>query len=86
MKWMIDITYKADHQADIAKQIDAERQHVAEGQVKGLVHALYLSAPDSPTLHTWLILNGDSAEQVQTYLETYPLYPYMHTQITKLNE
>jgi muconolactone delta-isomerase len=81
MKWMIDITFHADRQAEVAALVPQEQAHIKELREKGVVENLYISASRG---HVWLIIHADSQAQVEQELSALPLYPYMQFEITQL--
>ena len=48
---------------------------------KGIVETIYVSADRTVV---WLIMKGESKEQLEQELSAFPLYPYMKTQFIPL--
>ncbi|HEY7414151.1 MAG TPA: hypothetical protein VH593_03085 [Ktedonobacteraceae bacterium] len=46
------------------------------------LEAIYLS---SDRLTVWLIMPGNSQDEVEKALKAFPLYPYMHYELTSLS-
>ena len=82
MKYMVSITFIPDHQAEIIALTPQERAHVAELRTKGIIEILYLSQENGGLV--WIVMNGESKEDVQKQLETFPMYPYMQPKIATL--
>ena len=82
MKYMVSIKFIPGHQPEIAALTPQERAHVAELRTKGIIDTLYLSYENGSLV--WIVMNGDSKESVQKALESFPMYPYMITEIATL--
>ncbi len=81
-KYMVSISFTPGHQTEIIALTPLERAHVAELRTKGIIETLYLSQENGGLV--WIVMNGESKEDVQKQLETFPLYPYMQTTISLL--
>lgn len=81
MKFMIDIKFTSQHQAEIVALIPSEQAHVKELREQGAIEALYISNDRS---RIWLVMQGQSQAQVQQKLKAFPLYPYMQAECTPL--
>ena len=81
-KHMVSIKFVPGHQAEIAALTPQERAHVAELRTKGILESLYLSYENGGLV--WIVINGDSKEEVQKALESFPMYPYMVLEIATL--
>ncbi len=82
MKFMVSIKFVPGHQAEITALTPQERAHIAELRTKGIVESLYLSYENGSL--AWIVMNGDSKEEVQKELELFPMYPYMTPEIAML--
>ena len=82
MKWMISITFNPEQQASIAPLVPAEREHVQQLMAKKELEAIYIS---NDRLAVWLVMPGNSREEVEQALKAFPLYPYMHYALTSLS-
>ncbi len=84
MKWMITIRFNprdAQQQTEMMALIPQEQAHIKVLREQQIVDALYISADRRLV---WLVMAGDSQEQVQQQLTALPLYPYMQTEISQL--
>ncbi len=81
-KYMVSIKFVPDHQAEIAALTPQERAHIGELRTKGIVDSLYLSYENGGLV--WIVMNGESKDEIQKELETFPLYPYMVPEIVAL--
>ena len=82
MKYMVSITFVPGHQAEIAALTPQERAHIAELRTQGVVESLYLSYENGGLV--WIVMNAESKDAVQKALESFPMYPYMVTEIAAL--
>jgi muconolactone delta-isomerase len=74
MEFIVSMNFLAQDLAEMAPHISQERARIQELREQGAVKALYISAD---RLHVWLVMQGESQEQVQKDLESLPLHPYM---------
>jgi muconolactone delta-isomerase len=74
MRSMITIQLDMQHREEITTLVPQERAYVSELLSKGTIEAIYMSANRSGF---WLVMRGESQEQIQQTLSTFPLYPYM---------
>jgi muconolactone delta-isomerase len=74
MRSMITIQLDMQHREEITALVPRERAYVSELMSKGTLEAIYMSANRTGF---WLVMRGESAEQIQQALSTFPLYPYM---------
>ncbi len=58
-----------------------DQAHIRTLREQGTVEAPYISSDRS---HAWIVMQGESQDQVQKDLESFPLYPYMEGTITPL--
>ena len=58
-----------------------EQEHIKELRAKGVVEALYISADRAVG---WLIMRGESQEEIEGELREFPLYPCMKLQLVEL--
>ncbi len=79
MKFMVSISFRQQDQAEILARVPQERAHIQTLKEQGIVEALYIGG-----LQVWVVMQGESQEQVQKDLEAFPLYPYMEVAITPL--
>lgn len=83
MQFMASIRFDPSHRDDIQRAMPAEQARVRELQQAGQLEALYVPDAAGPT-GVWVIFNGDSRESVNRIIESLPLYPYMHVELTPL--
>jgi len=81
MKMMITIHFDTQNLEAISALIPQEQEHIRELTSKGIVEAIYISADRTVV---WLIMKGESQEQIEQELRTFPLYPYMKPEFVLL--
>ena len=81
MRMMIVIQFDPQHFEAMSVLISKEQEHIRELMSKGIVEAIYVSADRTVV---WLIMKGESKEQLEQELSAFPLYPYMKTQFIPL--
>jgi muconolactone delta-isomerase len=74
MEFMVSGSFYPHDQEEILARLPQEQAHIHVLQEQGTIQALYLSADRS---HVWLVIRGESQDQVQKTLEAFPLYPYV---------
>ena len=82
MEFMVHGTFHQQDQQSILERIPQEREHIKILMKQGAVEALYIASDSSGV---WLVMQGESQEQVQKNLESLPLYPYMQVTMTPLS-
>ncbi len=80
MKLMVSAGFQGSSEERRAL-IPQEQAHIKALMEKGIVEALYISA-DHP--YVWIVMQGESEEQIVQALQSLPLYPYMLPEITPL--
>ncbi len=83
MRSMITIQLDMQHREEITALVPQERAYVSELLSKGTIEAIYMSANRSGF---WLVMRGESAEQIQQALSTFRLYPYMKQDFSPLSD
>ncbi len=83
MNMMVSIGFVQGQRDAIAALLPAEQARVAELREQGAIQAIFIEADRS---HIWLVLPGESQEDVRQTLSTLPLYPYMELELTPLLE
>jgi muconolactone delta-isomerase len=83
MAGSLSIQLDMQHREEITALVPQERAYVSELMSKGTIEAIYMSANRSGF---WLVMRGESAEQIQQALSTFPLYPYMKPGFSPLAE
>ncbi len=81
MRMMIIIQFDPQHFEAMSALIPKEQEHIRALMTRGIVEAIYISADRTVV---WLIMKGESKEQIEQELSTYPLYPYMKPQFVPL--
>ena len=83
MRSMITIQLDMQHREEITALVPQERAYVSELLSKGTIEAIYMSANRSGF---WLVMRGESAEQIHQSLSAFPLYPFMKPEFMPLAE
>ena len=81
MRMMLVIQFDPQNLEAMSALIPKEQEHIRELMSKGIVEAIYVSADRTVV---WLIMKGESKEQLEQKLSAFPLYPYMKTQFVPL--
>ena len=84
MQFMASISLDSGRRAEIERALPAEQTAVRELQRRGVLDALYVPDGTGAPPGLWVVLNGDSPAAVRRVLESLPLYPYMHIELTPL--
>ncbi len=71
---MISASFRTHYQEEMLALMPQEEAHVRALREQGTIQALYLSADRA---HVWLVMRGESQDEVQRTLEAFPLYPYV---------
>lgn len=82
MECMVSASFRPQDQAEILARIPQEQARIQTLREQGTVEALYISSDRS---HVWIVMQGESQDQVQKDLESLPLYTYMEVAITPLS-
>jgi muconolactone delta-isomerase len=81
MRMMITIHFDPQHFAAMSALLPQEQEHVRTLTSQEIVEALYVSTDRT---EVWLVMKGESQEQIEQELRTFPLYPYMKSQFVPL--
>ncbi|MBA2679439.1 MAG: hypothetical protein H0U76_13700 [Ktedonobacteraceae bacterium] len=81
-RYMVSFTFIPGHQAEIMALIPQEQAHVKVLKEAGTLETLYLSSESGGG--GWIVMQGESKEEVVKALETLPLHPYMVLEIATL--
>ncbi len=81
MRMMITIHFDAQQSEATRALLPKEQEHIKELRAKGVVEGLYISAD---RLVVWLIMQGESQEEIEGELRGFPMYPYMQPQLVAL--
>ena len=80
MKFMVSTGFQGSSEERRAL-IPQEKAHIKELMERGIVEVIYISAGRP---HVWIVMQGESEEQILQALQSLPLYPYMQPDITDL--
>ena len=81
MRMMIIAQFDQQDFAAISPLIPQEQAHVRKLTNEGTIEGIFLSAD---RLHVWLVMKGESQEQLEQELKGFPLYPYVKAQLVPL--
>jgi muconolactone delta-isomerase len=81
MRMMITIHFDPQNFEAMRTLIPKEQEHIRALMGQGIVEAIYISADRTIV---WLVMKGESREQLEKDLSTFPLYPYMKPQFVPL--
>ena len=81
MRMMITIHFDPQHFEAMSALLPKEQEHVRALMSKEIVEAIYVSADRAVV---WLIMKGESREQLEQELSTFPFYPYMKAEFVPL--
>ncbi|HZR40930.1 MAG TPA: muconolactone Delta-isomerase family protein [Ktedonobacteraceae bacterium] len=81
MRVMVTIHFDPQQFEAISALIPKEQEHVRELMGKGVIEAIYIGADRT---EVWLVMKGESKEQLEQEMTTFPLYPYMKLQFAPL--
>jgi muconolactone delta-isomerase len=84
MRSMVTVNLDMQHREEISALVPQERAYVSELLSKGTIEAFYMGA--SRDGHFWLVIKGESEEQIEQELKAFPLYPYMKLEFIPLVE
>jgi muconolactone delta-isomerase len=74
MEFMVSASFRAQDQEEMRTLVPQEQAHIQVLQEQGTIEVEYLGAD---RLHVWVVMRGESQDQVQKALEAFPLYPYV---------
>ena len=81
MRMMITIQFDPQRFEAMSALIPKEQEHIRALLSQGRVEAIYISADRTMV---WLLMKGESREQLEQELSAFPLYPYMKPQFVPL--
>jgi muconolactone delta-isomerase len=82
MEFMVSVKFRSQDRAEISARTPQEQAHIKTLREQGIVKVLYISSDLS---RVWLVMQGESQDEVQKVLESLPLHPYMETEIIPLS-
>lgn len=82
MRHMVSFKLITGHQAEINALIPKEQAHVGVLRQNGTIEALYVSYENDGL--GWIVMKGESKEEIQRELEAFPLHPYLVLEIATL--
>lgn len=74
MEFMVSASFRAQDQEELQTLVPQEQAHIQVLREQGTIEVEYLGAD---RLHVWVVMRGESQDQVQKALEAFPLYPYV---------
>jgi muconolactone delta-isomerase len=83
MEFMISARFRPQDRAEILARLPQEQARIKELKEQGIEQALYIKSDLS---QVWIVMQGESQDQVQKSLESLPLHPYMEVEIAPLAE
>lgn len=83
MEFMVSVRFRSQDRAEILARLPQEQSRIQELKEQGIEQALYIKSDLS---QVWIVMKGESQDQVQKSLEALPLYPYMEVEIVPLVE
>lgn len=83
MEFMVTATFRQQDSAEIMSRIPQEQAHIGVLRKQGVVEELYISNDLS---HVWIVMKAESPEQLQQYLQLFPLYSYMQLEVLPLSK
>lgn len=81
MKYMVLVTFDHSNETAFNATIPREQAHIQRLKEQGVLEGVYVSLDGA---HGWTILHGESLEQAGQIMQTFPLFPYMRTEIVEL--
>jgi muconolactone delta-isomerase len=81
MTCLVGVTFVPGTENQRAALLPAEQAHVRELMKQGVMETGYLAAD---LTRAWMILRGESREQVEQTMTTFPFYPFMELELTPL--
>ncbi len=83
MEFMVSAKFRPQDRAEINARIPQEQARIKTLREQGVEEALYISTDLS---RVWIVMQGESQDQVQKNLESLPLYPYMELEVVPLSK
>jgi muconolactone delta-isomerase len=81
MRCLVSSSFVPGTEAARAALLPAEQAHVKRLMEQGILEAGYLAADRA---HLWMVLQGESQDQVAEVLKALPFYPFMEPELTPL--
>jgi muconolactone delta-isomerase len=86
MQFMACILLDMTRRSEVEQTLPAEQVRVRELMQHGALSALYVPDGFGAPTGLWAIFNGESRDAVQRVIESLPLYPFMHLELTPLRD
>jgi muconolactone delta-isomerase len=83
MEFMVSAKFRPQDRAEINARIPQEQARIKTLREQGVEEALYISTDLS---RVWIVMQGESQDQVQKNLASLPLYPYMELEVLPLSK
>ena len=74
MRYMISFTFIPDRQSEIQAVLPEELAHINLLRERDIIEEIYLISDGSGG---WIVMKGESKEEIQKTLEAFPLYPHI---------
>ena len=74
MEFMVSASLRAQDHEEMRALVPQEQAHIHALHEQGTIKVHYLGAD---RLHVWVVMRGESQDQVHKVLEAFPLYPYV---------
>jgi muconolactone delta-isomerase len=84
MRSMVTVNLDMQQREEISALVPQERAHVSKLLSKGTIEAFYMGARGDGCF--WLVIKGESEEQIEQELQAFPLYPYMSLEFIPLTD
>jgi muconolactone delta-isomerase len=81
MRSLVTVGFLQGQEEAIAARMAAEQAHVRELMEQGVIETINIAADRS---RVWLVMQGESPDQVRQAMTAFPLYPYMQLDVTPL--
>jgi muconolactone delta-isomerase len=81
MRSLVTVSFVQGQEEAIAARMAAEQAHVRELMEQGVIETINIATDRS---RVWLVMQGESLDQVRQALTAFPLYPYMQLEVTPL--
>ena len=84
MQFLASISLDLSRRSDVERVLPEEQVRVRELMQHGQMQALYIPDGNGAPASLWAVFSGDSRKSVESVIESLPLYPYMHIELTQL--
>lgn len=81
-RWLITISFNQKPNDEMLSLIPAEQAHVRELMSQGLLETIYIASDNSKV---WLVMHGETTQEIDQALTLFPMYRYFEPTITGIN-